>query len=216
MLKALVFDFDGLMVDTEGTSLLSWQELYGRYGQKLPLDLWVTLIGTWDAAFNPTEYLAGLIGRPLSAEELAERYAREIELASREPLLPGVSTHMDAADAAGIPMAVASSSSRSWVEGHLGNLGIRDRFVAVCTRDDVLATKPDPELYVLATSLLGVSADSALAYEDSVHGLVAAKAAGLRCVAVPGPLTAGGDFSRADMTLTSLADIDPVALWSRF
>ena len=215
MLKALVLDFDGLMVDTEATSLRSWQELYRANRQELPLDLWVTLIGTWDAAFNPAAYLESLIGRELTDEEHAERYAREQALAAQQPLLPGVLRHLDAAEELGVALAVASSSSRRWVEGHLVRLGIRDRFACIRARDDVTLTKPDPELFAEALACLGVAPDEALAYEDSVHGLVSAKAAGLRCVVVPGPLTRDSDFSAADAVLDSLAAEEPVALWRR-
>jgi HAD superfamily hydrolase (TIGR01509 family) len=213
MIRALVFDFDGLMVDTEATSLQSWQELYAQHGQELPLDLWVTLIGTWDATFNPTVYLEQRIGRELTAAEHAERYSRELALAAQMPLMPGVLAHLDAADERGLPMAVASSSSRQWVEGHLAGHGLRERFACVLTRDDVTATKPDPELYLAAVACLGVAPGDALAYEDSAHGVTAAKDAGMWCVAVPGPLTAQSDFSRADRVLRTLADIVPARLW---
>jgi len=112
MIRALAFDFDGLMVDTEATSLQSWQELYALHGVELPLDLWVTLIGTWDAPFNPSAYLEGLIGRPITAEEHAHRYTRELELSCELPLMPGVLAHLEAAEKLELPLAVVSSSSR--------------------------------------------------------------------------------------------------------
>ena len=214
MIRALVFDFDGLMVDTEATSLQSWQELYAAQGQELPLDLWLTLIGTWDAAFDPSVYLEELVGRPIAAEEHARRYSRELELSRQLPLMPGVLSHIEAAERRGMPLAVASSSSRVWVEGHLGNLGLRDRFACVLTRDDVVLTKPDPELYLAAAACLRVAPHEVLAYEDSSHGVTAAKDAGMPCVAVPGPLTAGSDLSRADRIVASLSDADPATLWA--
>jgi len=213
MIRALVFDFDGLMVDTEATSLQSWQELYAGHGHELPLDLWVTLIGTWDAAFNPSVYLEGLVGRPMTAEEHAHRYTRELELSRQLPLMPGVIAHIEAAEERGLALAVASSSSRVWVEGHLANHGLRERFACVITRDDVVRTKPNPEVYLAAAACLRTAPREVLAYEDSAHGVTAAKDAGMACVAVPGPLTVECDFSRADRVLASLADVAPAELW---
>jgi len=213
MLRALIFDFDGLLVDTESTALRSWQELYDAWGQALPLDSWATTIGTWDARWDPATDLSERIGRALTDDELAERFARETELALALPLLPGVRAHLDAARAQGLALAIASSSSAAWVLGHLRRHDLAETFACVITRDDVARTKPDPELYSAALACLHVGADEALAYEDSVLGVAAAKAAGVRVVAVPGPLTRDGDFSAADVVLGSLADATPEAIW---
>ena len=215
MLRALVLDFDGLMVDTESTALESWQELYRAHGATLPLDEWATTIGTWHAAWSPERDLASRIGRPLTDAELAERRARERELSLAQPLLPGVVALLDAADGVGLGLAIASSSSRAWVERHLDARGLLGRFACVLTRDDVERTKPDPALYVAALGCLGVDADDALALEDSALGVAAAKAAGLCVVAVPGPLTRDGDFSAADVVVGSLAEVEPRELWER-
>ena len=213
MISAIVFDLDGLIIDTERTSLQSWDEAYHQAGLELPLDLWRTTIGTWGAAFDPVTDLGRRRGRPLSAGEIEARREREWELASELPVMPGVLEHLDAAAAYGMSTAVASSSSRRWVNGQLDRLGLADRFDCVCTRDDVLRTKPDPSLYFRTLLSLGVDGSEALAYEDSANGLLAAKAAGLRCVVIPGPLTAGSDYSLADVVLESLAEVDPKTLW---
>jgi HAD superfamily hydrolase (TIGR01509 family) len=215
-LRAVVFDFDGLVVDTETTALASWQELYARFGERVPLDRWRDLIGTWDAAWSPAAELESRVGRALDWETLEpERRAREIALADAQPLLPGVLARLDECRDRGVWTAVASSSSRGWVEHHLERLGIRDRFCALATRDDVARTKPDPELYVLALAMLGVEPDAALAFEDSVHGVVAAKGAGVTVVAVPGPFMRNADFSAADLRLDSLADLTLAAIADR-
>lgn len=215
MLRALIFDFDGLMVDTETTALLSWQELYAAHGKVLPLDKWATTIGTWNAAWDPACDLAERIGRPLTDAEAAERRAREAELALAQPLLPGVAAHLASAEARGLSLAIASSSSRSWVVRHLRRHGLLDLFECVCTRDDVARTKPDPELYLAALSCLRLPASDVLAYEDSVLGVAAARAAGLRVVAVPGPLTRDCDFTGADLVVRSLEGVEPGYLWER-
>lgn len=213
MISAVVFDLDGLIVDTERTSLQSWDEAYTHAGLELPLDLWRTTIGTWGAPFDPVVDLGERRGYPLTADEVVARREREWELASELPIMPGVLEHLDAAIAWGMALGIASSSSRKWVNGQLDRLGLADRFECVCTRDDVLQTKPDPSLYLRALLCLGVDGAETLAYEDSPNGLLAAKAAGLRCVVVPGPLTAANDYSLADAIVESLAGVDPKSLW---
>jgi HAD superfamily hydrolase (TIGR01509 family) len=208
-LRAVVFDFDGLIIDSETTALRSWQELYAAYGEEVPVEKkWVNLIGTWDADWSPAAELEARIGHPLDWDTLeSERRAREIALADEQPLLPGVLDALDAATALRLRLAIASSSSLAWVERHLLRLGIYDRFEALITRDDVVRTKPDPELFVRALEALGVRADEAFAFEDSVHGVTAAKGAGMRVVAVPGPLMRDRDFTAADLRLESLEDM---------
>lgn len=205
--RAVLFDFDGLIVDTETTALRSWQELYARFGETLPIEQWVTLIGTWDAAWSPRAHLEERVGRTLDWDTLEPaRMARERELADVQPLLPGVRDRLDEAREAGMWLAVVSSSSRSWVEHHLERLGILDRFCALVTREDVARTKPDPALYLAALDALGVRADEAFALEDSVHGVTAAKRAGLAVVAVPGPFMREARFIDADLRIESLGD----------
>jgi HAD superfamily hydrolase (TIGR01509 family) len=213
MINAIVFDLDGLMIDTERTSLQSWREAYEVADLELPLDEWRTTVGTWGASYDPAADLGFRRGTPLTAEELDARRAREWELAADLPLMPGVLQHLEAAREWGLGLGVASSSSRRWVMGQLERLGIAGRFDCVCTRDDVLQTKPDPSLYYRALLHLGVDGTEAIAYEDSPNGLFAAKAAGLRCVVVPGPLTEDGDYAIADVVIPSLADVEPKTLW---
>jgi HAD superfamily hydrolase (TIGR01509 family) len=213
LINAIVFDLDGLIIDTERTSLQSWEEAYQQAGLEVPLELWQTTIGTWSAEFDPADDLGVRRGHPLTAEEIESRREREWELAAELPLMPGVREHIDAACAWGMSLGIASSSSRRWVRGQLERLGIADCFECVCTRDDVLQTKPDPSLYFRALLCLGADGSEALAYEDSANGLLAAKAAGMRCVVVPGPLTASSDYSLADVVVRSLADVDPKTLW---
>jgi len=213
MISAIVFDLDGLIVDTEQTSLRSWEEAYHEAGFELPLDLWRTTIGTWGADFDPAEDLGARRGRSLSFDEIEARREREWELASELPIMPGVLDHLDAAMAWDLPVGLASSSSRRWVMGQLERLGVVNRFECICTRDDVLRTKPDPSLYFRALLSLGVDGAEAIAYEDSLNGLMAAKAAGMRCIVVPGRLTAEMDYSTADVVVESLASVDPRTLW---
>ena len=207
LIRALVFDFDGLIVDTEEPIYRSWEEVYRANGVALPFELWVKTVGSSNQAFHPQHYLEEKLGRPLAQEVIDRRIERRVEMVLAQPLLPGVAGLVDAARAERMKVGVASSSSREWVDGHLHRLGILDRFDCVRTRDDVKNVKPEPDLYLAVIECLGVQAAEALAIEDSPNGIAAAKLAGLRCVAVPNPITSELDLSEADLQLSSLANV---------
>jgi HAD superfamily hydrolase (TIGR01509 family) len=213
VIKALIFDFDGLILDTEVPEFTVWRDLYADHGQELALTTWAACIGTADAAFDPYVDLEARLGRPLDRAALRDvKRARVTALIEAQPPLPGVVDYLDAARQLGLGLAVASSSRRAWVTGHLGRLGLLDRFAVIRTADDVTRTKPDPALYQAALAGLGVTPAEALVLEDSPNGVLAAKRAGLTCVAVPNALTATQPLDHADRRLTSLADLPLVAL----
>jgi HAD superfamily hydrolase (TIGR01509 family) len=209
---AVVFDFDGLVLDTEWCEYATVAEVFAAHGEELPLELWLGFIGTTDHP-HWADILEDRLGRPIdrAAWVPARRLANRACTAGLE-VLPGVLELFDALAGAGVPLAVASSSPADWVVGHLRERGLLDRFVAVCSGDEVLRTKPDPALYVLACERLGVDPAGAVAVEDSVHGVRAARAAGMAAVAVPSSLTAGMDFSDADLVVDSCAALDPAVL----
>jgi len=207
LIRALIFDFDGLILETEEPIYRSWKEVYEAHGVPLPFDQWVKTVGSSNQAFHPQLHLEASLGGPLPQDEIDRRVARRVELVLAEPLRPGVVELARAARGAGMKVGVASSSSRDWVKGHLQRLGIVDLFDCVQARDDVEHVKPDPDLYLASLDCLGVEAAEAVAVEDSPNGVVAAKRAGLRCVAVPNRITAGLDLSQADLRLGSLADV---------
>jgi HAD superfamily hydrolase (TIGR01509 family) len=217
MIHALIFDFDGLILETEEPDYRSWQELYQQYGQDLPLSLWVECIGRDADYFDAMSYLEELIGQQLNREELeARRKRRHRELVESQPVLPGVVTYLQEAQQMGLKLAVASSSRHAWVEGHLARLGLASYWHCIRCRDDVTQAKPDPDLYFSALESLGVAAQEAIAFEDSPNGVLAAKRAGLYCVAIPNPLTADLDLSMADLRLNSLAAMPLQELLDRF
>ncbi len=212
MIRSLLFDFDGLIQDTEGPAFLAWQEIYEEHGCSLPLSAWAAAIGTTDG-FDPYAYLEEQLGRSVDREALRRRFhQRETELSEAQPVLPGVMEYVAEAKRLRLKLGVASSSSREWVTGHLGRLGLLAAFEAIKCSDDVQHTKPDPELYHALLAALGLLASEAIALEDSPNGIRAAKRAGLFCVAVPNPLTRQLSLEEADLQLASLADMPLEAL----
>lgn len=217
MIQALVFDFDGVILETEGPIYTSWQELYHAHGQELALEQWLKNIGTAEEVFNPITDLERRIGRALNrSTELLHRRERELELIYTQPVLPGVADYLKSARARGLKIGLASSSPCSWVTSHLERLELIEYFDVIAAGDDVPRTKPDPALYWTALSWLGVQPEHAIAFEDSYNGMLAAKRAGLRCVVVPHALTRHMNFDLADLRLDSLADLSLEDLLSHF
>jgi HAD superfamily hydrolase (TIGR01509 family) len=214
----LLFDFDGLLVDTESVARLAYEELYREHGHELPHDQWATLIGTIGAPWDPDAHLEQLVGRPLDRAALTERRrAREHGLADLEELRPGVETYFAEAERLGLKTAVVSSSDTWWIERHLGRLGRFEGLDAVVAANgDTARAKPRPDLYLEALELLGLEANEAIAFEDSPNGIRAAKAAGLACIAVPNPITETMAFDEADLVLQSLAEVPLSELLARF
>jgi HAD superfamily hydrolase (TIGR01509 family) len=207
VIRALVFDFDGLILETETPAYETWAEIYREHGHELPLDRWFDYIGREGGFFNAADHLAALVGEGFDIEGTqARRDARKTELIAALDVMAGVREYVADAKRLGLRLAVASSSSRAWVLGHLERLGLRAQWDAVRTREDVARTKPAPDLYLAAVKALGVAPHETVAFEDSMNGIAAAKDAGLLCVAVPNGLTAGMDLSRADLRLASLAE----------
>ena len=208
-LRGLLFDFDGLLVDTETPSRRAYEDLYRRHGHELPLDKWATLVGTIGAEFEPYDHLETLTGTALDRTELDDwRRAREYELVDLEDLRPGVADLIEEADDLGLRRAIVSSSSDWWIERHLQRLGHMEGWDAiVAANGNVERAKPAPTLYLDALGLLGIGADEAIAFEDSPNGVTAAKAAGLFTVAVPNPITKTLALDAADLLVESFEEL---------
>ncbi|HEV2028681.1 MAG TPA: HAD family hydrolase [Candidatus Dormibacteraeota bacterium] len=215
LIRAIVFDFDGLILDTEEPVYRSWLEVYREHGEELPFERWVQIVGSTTIDFHPQHHLEERLGRSLTNEVLDRRIRRRTELILAQSVLPGVVQHMESAKAMGLKLGVASSSTRDWVQSHLERLGILDRFDCLRCRDDVANAKPEPDLYIAVIECLGVLASETIAIEDSPNGVLAAKRAGLRCVAIPNPITARLDLGQADLVLRSLADVTLADLLSK-
>jgi putative hydrolase of the HAD superfamily len=220
--KAIVFDFDGTILDTETAWYEAFRELYAAHGVELPLSQYSQCIGTSLHLFNPYEYLITDLGMKLDRDKFREAvHVRHAELMEHESVRPGIEAYLRQAREAGIRIGLASSSSMEWVSRHLDRLGLTDYFECIRVADHVEKVKPDPALYVQAVSMLNVKPDEALAIEDSPNGAKAAIAAGLHCVVVTNRITAHLPFGTIQRHASGLDDIafadlvhDPAALLS--
>jgi HAD superfamily hydrolase (TIGR01509 family) len=204
-IRALIFDFDGLLVDTESAVLRAWQETFTRHGTELPLEAWHAVVGTQHTS-TAMLALLGELGIAFDSRELrAELRTRILGLLETEGTRAGVRDYLTEAADRGMKLAVASSSTGEWVRAQLDRVSLFDRFDAVLT-GDLHPAKPAPDLYLAALSVLRVEDGDAIAFEDSPHGVTAAKAAGIRCVAVPNAVTARLPFDHADVVLGSFTD----------
>ena len=208
--EAVVFDLDGLILDSETPECLAWQAVYARYGIEFPRVEWLQNVGRNDGPFDPLgPFRRGdSPASPASAAALWEERRDELLQEFLTPL-PGVVTLLDRAGRAGWRTAVASSSRVARVRALLKELGLAARFDALAGGDEVTHGKPAPDVYLLAADRLGSRPEACVALEDSENGVRAAVSAGMRCIAVPSAMTRGMDFSRADLVVGSLTEVTP-------
>src|SRR5581483_2469146 len=201
----LIFDFDGLILDTETAAFQNWTDIYRSYGAELPLSVWARCIGTSHHAFDVYEHLETQVGRKLDRAELKRKYKeREQELLEGLEPREGVIEYLKEAQRQRIALALASSSDQNWVMGHLSRLGLAECFHSIRTSNDVTHVKPNPELYELTLTFMGVTPDRALAFEDSPNGIMAARSAGIYCVAVPNSVTKNLPLDHANERIESM------------
>jgi HAD superfamily hydrolase (TIGR01509 family) len=214
--RAFLFDFDGLILDTETASRAGWQWLYRQYGHELPPEKWALMVGTVDG-WDIWSYLEDLVGRPLDRDaDNARRYAHELTLLEAEELRPGIAEYLEAAERLDVRRAIVSSASREWIDMHLERLERAIGWDAIVTADhDAKRAKPLPTLYLEALDLLAVEPEDAVAFEDSPNGVRAAKAAGIFVVGIPNTVTRDMGLDDADIVVDSLADLPPDELLAR-
>ncbi|TCZ79485.1 HAD family hydrolase [Paenibacillus albiflavus] len=206
-MKAIVFDFDGLIMDTETPCYDAFREVYREYGVDLPLETFAQCIGTSNDVFNPVTYLSECLGRLIEEEVVQEQFLAKYNAKVESiELRPGVLDYLEAATRLGIKIGLASSSQMDWIIPKLKRCGIADYYISVRTKDHVTRVKPDPELYLQSLEALGVSGSEAIAFEDSLNGLRAAKQAGLHCVVVPNDVTRHLPFAEHDLLLNSMKE----------
>lgn len=205
MFQAIVFDFDGTILDTETVWYESYREASARQGADLPFEVFANVIGT--SSESMFLYLRERLGSD-DAVDAVKQAATALHHGRVDALQPreGVLDYFKEARRLGLRIGLATSSPLHWVQPFLRSFGLLDSFDAICTSDDVEKVKPDPALYRLACERLGVAPERAVAIEDSANGARSAVAAGLRCVIVPNPVTATLAFDRYDLRLSSFEE----------
>lgn len=205
-MDAVLFDFDGVLVDTEWAIYSAWRRCFGAHGHPLPLDTYTRCIGSDFATWSPKIHLEELTGLAFDWHDLDQRRQEEIlaDLAHERPM-HGAVEWLTALQDAGIPTAVVSSSSHAWVDGWLEKLQLASFFTTTVCRGDAPRIKPAPDLYLEAARRLALPAARCLVIEDSLNGMLAAEAAGMPVWIVPNRVTAGLDFSTAQKVFRSLA-----------
>lgn len=203
--SALIFDFDGLICDTESCLLEAGQEVFAAHGVTLPFDRWLDLVGTSTPPNFWVPWLEELLETKVDEPEVMAAFDRHNQTRTKE-LLPndGVVELLNLATESGIALGVASSSSIAWVGDHLDQLGLKSYFSEIVTRGDVMHAKPAPDLYLLAAHRLGLKPGDCVAFEDSHNGSLAAIRAGIPCVVVPNSLTRHQDLTHATLRVPTL------------
>jgi putative hydrolase of the HAD superfamily len=214
--KALIFDFDGTIQDTENAEFQAWQEVVRMRGYEITHEIYGSVVGnmaTTTAAFDwiSSNYGLGLI-RDVDLPAIIQR---SLEIRRKQSARPGVVEYLKSARENGLALAIASSSDRSWIDAHLNIIKLEGAFDVISTADDVKNIKPDPELFLLTLDRLGITSDQAVVFEDSPNGVKAAKAAGITTVAVPNDVTRYYRFDQADLVISSMAEIPLQSLLTR-
>jgi HAD superfamily hydrolase (TIGR01509 family) len=206
-IHALIFDFDGLILDTETVEFETLNEIYSEHGHQLQRERWVLNLGTHGQTDLYAD-LAALAGRELDLAELrARQHTLHLARCDALDLRPGLIDMLEAARARGLALAVASSSGSGWVERWLERHGIRHYFGCVRTSEHVRHVKPAPDLFLSAAECLGIAPEHCVVFEDSPNGMRAAAAAGMRCVAVPIALMADYALPPVALQLGLLSDL---------
>jgi HAD superfamily hydrolase (TIGR01509 family) len=211
MIQALIFDFDGLILDTETPEFVCWQNIYREHGFDFPHDRWGSIIGGHGLSdFDAAEHLSHLSqGRLDSAALRARNHLESYQIIMNQGPLPGVVDYLQDAKRLGLKLAIASSSPHSWVDEHAKRIGVFDYFDHVIAAEDVGLgrTKPNPDLFLTALSRLRVPKEAAIVFEDSPNGVKAANRAGIFVVAVPNSVTGMLSLNGANLILTTLSEL---------
>jgi HAD superfamily hydrolase (TIGR01509 family) len=217
MIKAVVFDFDGLIFDTETPEFKAFREIYEEHGFELDLNIWSQWVGTDISKFNPYDYLDECVGKPLNREEIRSlRKLKYEKLIAEEKVRPGVVEYLKSAKDLALKVGLASSAPKDWVMEHLNTLNLVHYFDCIRVREDAKKVKPDPDLYLQVINNFCIEPKEAIAFEDSPNGALAAKKAGMYCVIVPNDVTKELAFCDVDLRLVSMEQIKLSLLIEQF
>lgn len=207
----MIFDFDGVVLDSETPEYESHRRIYERCGVALTVDEWCGAIGLWTEGHDEKRFetLCERSARaPARAAYHEERRRIFAELVPGEPMR-GIRKLLLALNDAGVPTAIASTAPSRWVVPAADRIGVRPLFRAIVTGEEVARRKPAPDVYVEAARRLDVDPARSVAIEDSAPGVAAARAAGMRTVAIPHWLTASHDLAGADVTVAHAGELTP-------
>ena len=208
-LSAVVFDFDGVIFDSETPEYEAHRRMFERCGLSLGPDEWCDQIGLWadDQDERWFARLRAARGGPATLEDFrAEKRRLFTELVPRTPM-PGILELLGALEHRGVPVAIASTSPARWVVSAAASLRLVERFQTIVTADDVRRRKPAPDVYLEAARRLGVPPGRTVALEDSAPGIAAARAAGMKTIAIPHWLTERHDLSAADLCVRQAGEV---------
>ena len=210
-LEGLLFDFDGLILDTETPIFQVWGEKFREYNQELKIEDWAEILGKSGKELGPIERFLHTIGDENKQQKIYQEVSKKEQyLLKKQKPLPGAVELIKKAKGAGIKLGIVSSSDREWVHSHLQRLDLLEYFDHTSCLEDVIEAKPDPALYRLGLDKMGSSPEKVLVLEDSPNGVLAAKRAGLYCIAVPNTITSQLPFyengGTPDRVLDSLED----------
>lgn len=207
MIKAIIFDFDGLLVDTETPEFEALKQIYEEHGETLQLETYAQNIGTHMGSYNPYSHLGELLQQTINTAHVKNLHRERLhqKLITLQPR-DGVISILNEAKELGLKIGLATSSNRAWIDSFFERLNLTPYFDAISTSDDVERVKPDPALYLRTMQLLQVNSNEVIAFEDSLNGSKAAVAAGIHCIAVPNPVTQHFSFDHCSCVISSMAD----------
>ncbi|MBW8348796.1 HAD family hydrolase [Bacillus sp. IITD106] len=208
MIKAVIFDFDGTIIDTE----TPWFEIYQSvlkedYNFDLKLEEFGKIVGTKNGTLF--DVIDSTLDEPIDRKLFKEKtHAHYIKIKDDLPLRDGFLDTLQRIQDSGLKLAIASSSHREWIVGFLDKYNLTEYFPIICSADDVDEVKPNPALYIKAIEALGIKPDEAVAVEDSVNGSLAAIRAGINCLIIPNDVTKSLNFDKKTKLIQSYADFD--------
>jgi HAD superfamily hydrolase (TIGR01509 family) len=214
-MKAILYDLDGTLIDSETAGLVSWTEVFRAHGATLDEQRWLAEVAAGRGPCMPTAELEAALGHRLDWAVLeAERLVRRDELLTARP---GALEHLAQARGMELATALVTNAPLWWVEQQLGRNGLDEHdFDAIVSGHSGLPRKPAPEVYLAALDLLELKPADAVSLEDSPVGVAAAVAAGVGCVAVANEVTRRLDLGAADLVVDSLTQVMPRTLLERF
>jgi HAD superfamily hydrolase (TIGR01509 family) len=204
---AVVFDFDGTVLDTESAAYESHCRFFAEHSVDLPATEWCSGIGIIQPERHWFDWLCARAASPPTFERFKEATRQYYRECVRMEPMPGILTLLEALEARGLPRAIGSNAPSDWVTGSLGELGLLDRFTTIVTGDQVERYKPAPDIYLEAARRLGIEPGHCIAIEDSGPGLASARAAGLKTIAIPHPLNRTHDLSGADLYVSNATEL---------